>query len=110
MGNEEKRFEIEIAEDAWIGMRDAWIAVRMRRDEEKGLDWAAVLCVKVEDRVCAVCVYDNAHGDPERHRIRRGEKLAAEALPTKGDARLDLPAAIDEIKANWEGMVDRWEP
>jgi hypothetical protein len=103
MGNEEREFDIEIETDVWI-------AVRKRPDDDKGMDWAAVLCVTFHGRPRAVCIYDNAHGGPERHLIRRGEKLAGEPVPTKGRARLDLPAAIDEIKANWEGMVERWEP
>jgi hypothetical protein len=53
----------------------------------------------------SICIYDNAHGGPERYRIRHGEKLTAELLPTKDAAELDLPAAIKEIKANWEGMM-----
>lgn len=102
MGNEEREFEVELESDAWI-------AVRKRPDAEKGMDWAAVLCIRLEGDVRSVCVYDNAHGVPERHRVHRGVKLAGQRLPTKGSAKLDLPAAIDEIKANWQGMVERWE-
>ena len=36
--------------------------------------------------------------------------MAAEAVSPKGDARRDIPATIEEIKAEWEGMVERWEP
>jgi hypothetical protein len=60
--------------------------------------------------VRSVYIYDNAHGVPERHRVHHGVKLAGERLPTKGSARLDLPAMIGEIKANWRRMVERWEP
>jgi len=103
VGSEEREFDIDLDDDAWI-------AVRKRPDIEKGMDWAAILCVRHGGRRRAVCVYDNSHGVPERHWIRRGEKLDAELLPTRGGARLDLPAAIAEIKAGWEGMVERWEP
>ncbi len=103
MGDEERDFIVEIEDDAWI-------AVRKRRDAQKGMDWAVVLRVRIGEAIHSICVYDNAHGCPERHWIRRGEKLAAEPLTTKGAARLDLPAAIEEIKTNWEGMVERWEP
>ena len=71
--------------------------------------WAAVLTVRDGDRFLPVLLYDNAHGRPERHRYRHGMKLAPEDLSPRGSARDDLPAAIDEIKANWEGMVERWE-
>ena len=84
--------------------------MRHTRDSEKELDWAAVLTVKRCGQRCAVYLYDNAHGHPERHRYRRGVKLAAEALSPLRSARFDLPAAVEEIKAKWEGMVERWEP
>ena len=101
MPAEERRFEIEVGEGAWIH-------ARVRRDPEKGLDWAAVLTVERDDALVPVCVYDNAHGVPERHRIRGGIKLPAEPWPSRGSANLDMPAAIAEIKADWEGMVERW--
>lgn len=85
-----------------------WIHVRMRRDLEKGFDWAAVLGVEIEGAKLPICVYDNAHGVPECHRIRDGIKLDAEPQPSRGSARLDMPATIEEIKANWRGMVARW--
>jgi len=99
-------------EAQWFRVRldqDVWIDVRMKRDPEKGLDWAAVLTVRRADQRHAVYLYDNAHGQPERHRYRGKLKLQAEMLPTRGSARLDLPAAVEEIKARWEGMVERWE-
>jgi hypothetical protein len=65
--------------------------------------------VERDGRRRTVYLYDNARGQPERHPYREGVKLEAEAVPTKGSARLDLPAAIEEIKARWEGMVERWE-
>ncbi|HET6997669.1 MAG TPA: hypothetical protein VFI03_03685 [Solirubrobacterales bacterium] len=103
MGGEEQRFQVKIEEGVWI-------EVRKTRDLEKGFDWAAVLTVMRSGRRHAVYLYDNAHGHPERHRYRGQLKLEAERLPTKGSARLDLPAAVEEIKAKWEGMVERWEP
>jgi len=103
VGNEGREFDITLDDHAWI-------AVRKRPDAEKGMDWAAVLRVRLGDVAHSVYVYDNAHGSPERHRVHRGVKLAAEELPTKGYARLDLPAAIEEIKTRWRGMVERWEP
>jgi hypothetical protein len=99
VGSEEREFEIELEADAWI-------AVRMRPDAAMGMNWAAVLCVRLEGEVRSVYIYDNAHGVPERHRVHRGVKLAGKCLPTKGGARLDLPAAIDEMKANWRRMVE----
>ena len=102
VGDGEQRFDIGLE-------RGARIDVRKRRDPEKGLDWAAVLTVERDGRRHAVYLYDNAHGRPERHRYVRGRKLRPEAIPTRGSARLDLPAAIEEIKAKWEGMVERWE-
>lgn len=86
----------------------ASIHVRMRRDIEKEFDWAAVLTVELGGSLRPICVYDNAHGDPERHRIRDGVKLDAEPHPSRGSARLDVPGTIEEIKANWKGMVERW--
>jgi hypothetical protein len=103
MGGEEQRFEIELSVGVWIDVRHA-------RDPEKGMDWAAVLTVERFGHRYAVCLYDNAHGQPERHRYRRGLKMGAELLSPRRSARLDLPAAIEEIKAKWEGMVERWEP
>jgi hypothetical protein len=103
MGSEEREFDIGLGAQAWI-------AVRKRPDPERGLDWSAVLRVRQGQSVRTVCVYDNSHGAPERHRFHRGVKQSAEAVPAKGAARLDLPAAIAEIKKGWEGMVERWEP
>jgi len=103
VGNREQRFEIELGAGAWIDVRHA-------RDPEKEWDWAAVLTVEFGCQRRAVFLYDNAHGPPERHRYRRGVKMEAEALSPRSSARLDLPAAIEEIKAKWEGMVERWEP
>ena len=103
MGSKERRFEIELSTGVWIDVRHA-------RDPEKEMDWAAVLTVKRCGRRRAVYLYDNAHGRPERHRYRRGVKMEAEALSPKSSARFDLPAAVEEIKAKWEGMVKRWEP
>jgi hypothetical protein len=102
VGGEEQSFDIPLAPGVQIKVRHA-------RDLVRGMDWAAVLTVKVDGRFLPVCVYDNAHGYPERHRYRHGVKLAPEALAPRRSARLDLPAAVSEIKANWEGMVDRWE-
>jgi hypothetical protein len=99
----EQRFEIELSAGAWIEVRHA-------RDSEKEWDWAAVLTAEIGGRRHAVCLYDNAHGRPERHRYRRGVKMNAESLSPRSSARLDMPAAIEEIKAKWEGMVERWEP
>lgn len=101
MGGDERRFDIELNGGGWIH-------VRMRRDVEKDLDWAAVLTVEMDGALLPVCIYDNAHGPPERHRVRNGIKLEAEPQSSRGSARLDLPATIDEIKANWKGMVERW--
>lgn len=102
MRGEERRFDVKIEGS------DAWIHVRMRRDVEKGFDWAAVLTVERDGGLVPVCVYDNAHGQPERHRIRDGIKGSPEPQPSRGSARFDLPATIAEIKADWEGMVERW--
>jgi hypothetical protein len=103
MGDEERRYEIELDDFAWI-------AVRKRRDPKSGLHWAAALVVVWDGRPRTVCLYDNAHGVPERHWFRHGVKQKGEPISPKRSARLDMPAAIDEVKANWEGMVDRWEP
>jgi len=103
VGGEEQRFEIELS----VGV---WIDVRYARHPDRGMDWAAVLTVVYRGERCAVFLYDNAHGRPERHRYRRGVKMGAETVSPRQSARLDLPAAIEEIKAKWEGMVERWEP
>jgi hypothetical protein len=102
MGSREQEFKIRLDDDVWIH-------VRMRPDPSTGLDWAAVLTVGTGEAQKVVGVWDNAHGYPERHRFRRGVKLEGEPTPSRGSARLDLPAAIDEIKAGWEGMVSRWQ-
>jgi hypothetical protein len=102
VGNEERRHEVELEHGAKID-------IRRKRDPEKGLDWAAALTIEHGGRRQTVYLYDNAHGQPERHRYREGLKLKAEPIPTKGSARLDLPAAIEEIKARWESMVELWE-
>lgn len=80
MRAEERRFVVRIKEGALIH-------VRMRRDIDREFDWAAVLTI---------------------NRIRDGVKLEAEPQPSRGSARLDLPATIEEIKGNWKGMVERW--
>jgi hypothetical protein len=84
VGGEEQRFEIGLE-------RGARIDVRRKRDPKKGLDWAVVLTVKRDGQRHAVYLYDTG---PRQFRP---------------EARLDLPAAIKEIKARWEGMVERWE-
>jgi hypothetical protein len=102
VGNRESRFNIRLAERAWIG-------VRIKRDVAKELDWAVVLIVMHQGRRQQVCLYDNAHGHPERHRYRDGVKLAGKPIALYGSVRGDIPAAIEEIKGEWEGMVERWE-
>jgi hypothetical protein len=102
MGDEERRFEVEITDFAWI-------AVRKRRRPER-FDWAAALVVVHDGQPRTVCLYDNSHGAPERHWFRHGLKLEGEPVSPKRSAQFDMPAAIEEIKAKWEGMVDRWEP
>jgi hypothetical protein len=102
VGSKESRFEDEIAPGAWIN-------VRIRRDSVKGYDWAVVLSVMRKGRRKPVCLYDNAHGSPERHLYRDGVKLAAEPVSLQGVARYDIPAAIEEVKRRWDGMVERWE-
>jgi hypothetical protein len=102
VGNRESRFVDEIAPGAWIGVRWRW-------DDEKEMDWAAVLLVEQCGQRRPVCLYDNAHGQPERHRYRDGVKLEAEPVSPRRLPRHDLPAAIAEIKASWESMVRQWE-
>jgi hypothetical protein len=102
VGNRETRFNIRIAEGAWIG-------VRIKRDAAKEFDWGVVLIVMRQGRRRQVCLFDNAHGHPERHRYRDGVKLAGEPVSFYGSVRYDIPAAIEEIKRGWEGMVERWE-
>jgi hypothetical protein len=72
MGDEERRYEVVLVEGS------AWIAVRQQRHPENGFDWAATLVIVLEGQARAVCSYDNAHGVPERHRFRRGIKMAAD--------------------------------
>ncbi len=86
-----------------------WIGVRWRWDDDKEMDWAAVLLVARGGKAHPVCLYDNAHGQPEKHRYRDGTKLEAEPVSQRRSARHDLPAAIAEIKARWRSMVDQWE-
>lgn len=74
MGDEERQFNIPIIPGY------ARISVRRRWGPELGLDWAAVLTVNVDGAYRAVCVFDNAHGQPERHRYRSGVKLEGEPL------------------------------
>jgi hypothetical protein len=102
VGNRETRFEKKIGHGAWISPRWRW-------DDEKEMDWAAVLLIERCGRRHPVCLYDNAHGRPERHRYRDGMKLEAELVSPRKSARRDLPAAIAEINAGWGSMVDQWE-
>lgn len=102
MGNKENRYNVDI--DAGV-----WIRVRWRWDDEKEMDWAAVLMVERCGRPHPVCLYDNAHGRPEKHWYREGMKLDAEPVSPRKSARQDLPAAIAEIKAGSESMVRQWE-
>jgi hypothetical protein len=102
VGNRESRFDIDIVPGVWIGVRRKW-------DNDKEMDWAAVLLVERCGRRHPVCLYDNAHGRPERHRYRDGIKLEAEPVSPRRSARDDLPAAVEEIKARWESMVEQWE-
>jgi len=102
VGNRENRYNVDIDEGVWIGVRWRW-------DDEKEMDWAAVLLVTRYGQPHPVCLYDNAHGRPERHRYRDGMKLEAEPVSPRRLTRHDLPAAIEEIKATWESMVGQWE-
>jgi hypothetical protein len=102
VGNRENRINIDIDEDVWIGVRWRW-------DDDKEMDWAVVLLVERCGRQHPICLYDNAHGRPEKHRFRYGMKLEAGPVSPRRSARHDLPAAIDEIKAGWESMVNQWE-
>jgi hypothetical protein len=102
VGDRESRYNVKIVPGVWIGVRSRW-------DDEKEIDWAAVLLVERCGRRHPVCLYDNAHGRPETHRYRKGVKLEGEPISPRRSARHDLPAAIEEIKRGWEGMVERWE-
>jgi hypothetical protein len=102
VGNRETRFDNEIGDGVWIEVRWRW-------DDEKEMDWATVLVVERCGRPHPVCLYDNAHGRPEKHRYRDGMKLEAEPVSPRRSARDDMPAAIEEIKAKWESMVGQWE-
>jgi hypothetical protein len=91
VGVKEQRFDIPVVPAVRI-------KVRLARDAVKELDWAAVLMAQEGRRLLPVCLYDNAHGKPERHRYRHGVKLGPETLSPRRSALLDLPAAISDMK------------
>jgi len=80
VGNRENRFDIEIVEGA------SWIEVRWRWDDDNEMDWAAVLLVERSGQRHPVYLYDNAHGQPEKHRYRDGIKLEAEPVSPRRSA------------------------
>ena len=106
-----------------------WAESCLTRDEPRGDDaveirggttqlgpprfrWSEI-CGRMSPSVATVRVSVHRRGSDRTRRVKatvaHGVKLDPEAVSPLHSALLDLPAAISEIKANWEGMVERWE-
>ncbi len=87
---------------------DAELVVWFLTERSEVTSYAVVLLVRDQDHLAPVRVYDNAHGQNELHRhTRTGGKQAAEPhlQASHGEA---MRAAIAEILAGYDKMVQGW--
>lgn len=100
MGNEERR---------WIIGLGGGLRVSVRRGPIRGnrVDWAVTLTQDVDGAPQALRLWDNAHGFPEVHRFKDGEKQEGVRLPPANSDRKDLARAIEEAKAYAADLIPK---
>jgi hypothetical protein len=96
----------------WIALSvDAEIEVRFERDQGRIVRYAVILKARSQPggqgAWQTVRVYDNAHGDHDLHRYKKGRKQLAETF-IGGDPRSAMDFAIDQITAGHERMIESW--
>jgi hypothetical protein len=72
------------------------------------LDYAVILTVEQEGESAIVRSYDGTHGVNEMHRHSRGGAKAAAARFHAGTLGEGMRAAIVEVRANYQQMIDAW--
>jgi hypothetical protein len=72
------------------------------------LDYAVILTVEHEGQSAIVRSYDGTHGLNEMHRHSRGGGKAAATRVHAGTLGEGMRAAIVEVRANYQEMIDAW--
>ena len=87
---------------------DADVRVHVERDGQPLDQYAVMLQVEADGEWRTVRLYDNAHGNHDVHRYSGGEKQPAETFHY-GEPREACPAAILELKDQWQAIVEGHE-
>ena len=72
------------------------------------LDYAVILTVEHEGKSAIVRSYDGTHGVNEMHRHNRGGRKAAAESFHAGTLGEGMRAAIVEVRANYQELIDAW--
>jgi hypothetical protein len=87
---------------------DVDVRVHVEREGRPLRQYAVMLQVMRDGHWATIRLYDNAHGQHEMHRYRLNEKQPAETFH-HGEPREACPAAILELKDQWQAIVEGWE-
>jgi hypothetical protein len=87
---------------------DVWMHVRFESSGRDIVDYAIVLTIPHGAGRRAVRVYDGAHGFNEMHRYHEaGDKDPGVAFHA-GTLGEGMRAAIAEVRAGYDGMIEGW--
>jgi hypothetical protein len=86
----------------------ARIVVEFTVRQREVLDYAVILTVEREGQSAIVRSYDGTHGVNEMHRHSRGGGKASAARFHAGTLGEGMRAAIVEVRANYQEMIDAW--
>ena len=84
------------------------IVVEFTVRQREVLDYAVILTVEHQGESAIVRSYDGTHGVNEMHRHSRGSGKAAAARFHAGTLGEGMRAAILEVRANYQEMIDAW--
>lgn len=87
---------------------DTDVRVHVEREGQPLDKYAVMLQVDEDGEWATIRLYDNAHGNHDMHRYRGGNKQPAETFHY-GTSRDACPAAILELKAHWQAIVEGHE-
>jgi hypothetical protein len=91
----------------WLDL-EAAIEVRFVTRRSEVTHYAVLLLAYEHDDVCAVRLYDNAHGNHDMHRYNReGIKQAAETFH-QGSAGEAMRSAIEAVRSGYQGLIESW--